>query len=390
VNADLSSVRVLHGRHGVWVDDGIQAVLVSEADIDPASAGLLEALAVQGMPAGNADVYAVTVVTTTRCNLTCDYCFQAEASSQGVTRIPQETLTVGRVEDVTRFVAQQMAQHGKSSVDLLITGGEPLLSYSRCCDLLAGFGSLGLSGAQMFTNGALLSCARAQELHELGLSSVQVSLDGHRAEHDRYRRDAAGRGSYDEILANLQEAVRVAPGLDIVVRINVSASNAVSINDLVDELEHRLGPAALELRFGLLDDIGVGFENAPNRTDATMAILTEAMLDAVDRGFFVAPLAAVAGCMYCSIPGGGSGCVINADGTLYSCWESVGRSGYAVGTVDDGYVDASAMAGRWVDCSFNVVSQGSSVEWLHAANDRIDAQVLDRMYERSIAVKAGA
>jgi len=62
-----------------------------------------------------------------------------------------------------------------------------------------------------------------------------------------------------------------------------------------------------------------------------------------------------------------------------------------VGTVDDGYVDAFRQwLVAWVDCSFNVVSQGSSVEWLHAANDRIDAQVLDRMYERSIAVKAGA
>lgn len=391
MTVDLSLVRVLPGRYGTWLDDGSQAVLVDDdVSLDAPPVGLIEALTGEGLTSSVSDAYAVTVVSTTRCNLVCDYCFQAEAGETGLSRIPQVTVTDRRIEQMTRFVGRQMAATGKSTVDLLITGGEPLLSFQRCCDLLESFGDLGLSAAQMFTNGALLTAPRVERLHELGLSRVQVSLDGDKVEHDRYRRDASGRGSYDQVLANLHRAALVAPDLDLVVRINVSASNASSIARLVDELEHRIGPEAIELRFGLLDDIGVGFTNAPPRTEATMALLAEVMLGAVDRGFFVAPLASVAGCRYCSVPAGGSGCVINADGTLYSCWESVGRSGYEVGTVVDGYLDGSELAARWVDCSFNVDTRGWSTDWMNEVCDRIDTQVLDRMYERSMTAEATA
>lgn len=82
--------------------------------------------------------------------------------------------------------------------------------------------------------------------------------------------------------------------------------------------------------------------------------------------------------------------MINADGTLYSCWESVGRAGYEVGTVVDGYLDASVLVDRWVDCSFNVVADGLSTGWMDEATDRIDARVLDRMYERWLTVGATA
>ena len=391
MSVDLSHVRVLPGRHGTWVDDGHQAVLVSEDFcVDPPSPRLVEALRCEGLTSRRGDTYAVTVVSTTRCNLVCDYCFQADVGETGPVRIPPVSVTDRGIEDMTSFVAHQMAATGRSAVDLLITGGEPLLSFVHCCELLRCFGALGMSAAQMFTNGALLTSDRAVRLSELGLSRVQVSLDGDRAEHDRYRRDASGRGTYEKVLANLRVAARVAPDLELVVRVNVSATNIPSIVTLIDDLQDRVGPEALELRFGLLDDIGVGFTNAPLRTDATMAALADVMVEAVDRGFFVAPLASVAGCQYCSVPAGGTGCVINADGTLYSCWESVGRAGYEVGTVVDGYLDASVLVDRWVDCSFNVVADGLSTGWMDEATDRIDARVLDRMYERSLTVGATA
>lgn len=384
----ILSTRVLPGRHGTWLDSGERAVLVSaDTDLSNPSEQLLLDLRGHGFLTEATSTYAVTAMMTTRCNLVCDYCFQAEAPGADSTRIPEHALTSANVEGIIRFVAQQMSVHGKSQADLLLTGGEPLLSFQRCCELLREVGHLGLGAAQMFTNGVLLTSERARILADLGLSHVQISFDGQGADHDRYRRDRAGRGTYTRTITNLGRAVEASPTIDYVARLNVSGSNIDSLRALIDELHGLVGCDSVQLRFGLLDDIGIGFDDASTLTERATADLLAVVLHAVDLGFTVAPLASVAKCRYCSIPGGVSGCVINADGTLYSCWESVGRDGYEVGTIDSGYLPHPELNGRWVDCSYNVQTDAQARQRIAAMSDRIDTAVLDRLFELGSAVE---
>ncbi len=92
-------------------------------------------------------------------------------------------------------------------------------------------------------------------------------------------------------------------------------------------------------------------------------------------------LATVADCLYCGVIGGGSGTVINADGTLYSCWESVGRTGYEVGDLRTGYLPPDQLDGRWVDCSYNVVDRERTRPAISQICDEVDVAVLDRRFE---------
>lgn len=374
----------------MWLSANGRSILVTaDTDLSQPSAELLEALRTEGLLDKRSDVYGATVMTTTRCNLTCSYCYQNE-SALGPTpvRIPQRAMRPEMIDEVCSFITGQMARYGKAAVHLLLTGGEPLLQFRACEQILLRLGPLGLTAAQMFTNGVLLNAERASTLKQAGLTHVQISFDGNREDHDRYRRDTAGEGSFDRILRNLATALDAAPGLRVTARVNVSARNIDKLPEFLDSLAREIGVDTVSLRFGLLDDIGIGFSDAPERNAGTGAKIRSLAVEGVDRGFQVEPLATTENCLYCGVVGGGSGCVINADGALYSCWESVGRDGLEVGSVQSGYLPHEVLAPRWVDCSYNVVGGESSRDVIRQICDNVDAAVLDRQFEQAVAARA--
>lgn len=386
----LSTLRALPGPHGTWLLRGAQAVLIStDTDLTSPPTDMVVALAEEGLLSEDHSTYGATVMLTTRCNLTCEYCYQNERlTERAPARIPTRTLAANQLDALTEFIRRQMATYEKSELSLLLTGGEPLLQFRTCLDLLEALTPLGLGAVQMFTNAVLLTPARAQALQQAGLTHLQVSFDRAQPDHDRYRKNRSGIGTYDRTLRNILAALDVAPSVDYVARINVSASNVPGLEQLIDDLAGRLGTDRICLRFGLLDDIGIGFVDAPGSMGQVRDLLMPVVLLAVDLGFTVDPLASVEDCLYCGVVGGGSGCVINADGTLYSCWESVGRSGYEVGDINHGYLTPEQLSGRWVDCSYNVTTARHDRTALSALCDAIDLAVLDRTYERSLPTGA--
>ncbi len=178
--ATLPGVRVLKGKYGTWLTGNGQSVLIaSEADLDHPAAELVETLVAEGLLADMGHLYGATVMLTTRCNLTCSYCYQNESADEEIpVRIPRQTLTANRVAEVRDFVAAQMHANGKSALHVLLTGGEPLLQYGSCQLLLENLAPPGMAGVQMLTNAVLLTADRACGLSAAGLTSLQVSFDG--------------------------------------------------------------------------------------------------------------------------------------------------------------------------------------------------------------------
>lgn len=86
---------------------------------------------------------------------------------------------------------------------------------------------------------------------------------------------------------------------------------------------------------------------------------------------FRTPLPRDTHCDFCSVEGGRYGAVVNADGALFSCWESAGRRGYAVGTVTGGYDDYPAE--RWIRCG----AGGPAGLTLRRFTDAVDGRLLD-------------
>ena len=136
------------------------------------------------------------------CNLDCAYCFylKKEQLYPGADfRMPPALL-----EDFTRQYIQPQAAQGIPEVMFAFQGGEPtLMGLEFFRQALAFQQKVAPPGMKVLnalqTNGTLLDdnwCAFLRENHIL----VGLSLDGPQPLHDAYRRDKAGRGTWQRVM----------------------------------------------------------------------------------------------------------------------------------------------------------------------------------------------
>ncbi len=331
--------------------------------------------------------YAATVLTSTDCNLTCSYCFQNEVSVPGATsRIETVRLRASTVVSIRTFLAQQMARQGVQALSLLLFGGEPLLNLAGCIRLLDECRPLGLADAQMVTNAVLLTARTATRLATTGLTGVQVSIDGGRESHDSLRLTRRGRATYDRILRNVSEAAQ-ATDLDWHFRVNVSHRNVHTLHGLVRDLAD-CGVRRKSLHLALIDDVGIGFGNDLRLGKDLAKTFVDVYTMAIGLGFGATVSAdGTRDCPYCARVGGAEGAVINADGSLYSCWATAGKPGWRVGDVVAGYQPTEVLAPRWVNCSHEAASHGTTRE-VNQFRDRVDVGILEALASRRASMQS--
>jgi uncharacterized protein len=145
--------------------------------------------------------HAMAKPTGPLCNLNCDYCYYL--SKQGLL----STRDRWRMSDqmLEEFIRQYIQGHNYKQVVFSWQGGEPTLLgldfFRKVVELERKYCPPGVTiENDLQTNCTLLDdewCAFLAEQNFL----VGLSIDGARRLHDRYRRDPAGRGSFDRVFA---------------------------------------------------------------------------------------------------------------------------------------------------------------------------------------------
>ncbi|MFB7337085.1 FxsB family cyclophane-forming radical SAM/SPASM peptide maturase [Streptomyces adustus] len=145
-----------------------------------------------------------------RCNLACDYCYMYEMADQSWRGMPK-IMTRATIDRVAERLAEHARAHGAGlpAVHVKFHGGEALLAGADRIDYAAGAFRSALPDAtgltmSVTTNGVLLDDEALLDV--LGRHGIQVvvSLDGGRAAHDRHRRHANGKGSYDQVMHGIR------------------------------------------------------------------------------------------------------------------------------------------------------------------------------------------
>jgi uncharacterized protein len=138
-----------------------------------------------------------------RCDLACDHCYVYEHQDQSWRNRP-----MAMSPETVAWTAARLAEHAKThaldEVRVVLHGGEPLLvgperlrQMARTLrDALSGVCALDL---RIHTNGVLLNEAYCRVFADEGVL-VGVSVDGYAEAHDRHRRYADGRGSYQQVM----------------------------------------------------------------------------------------------------------------------------------------------------------------------------------------------
>ena len=176
---------------------------------------------------------SLVIAPSLRCNMRCYYCYEGKKT--------EASLHAKDIESLLAFISSRLTENG--SLGITWFGGEPLLSKNfileaskRLQDLC---GRMGVRYAfRMVSNGYLLDAATAAELSGCGISSVQVTFDGSRHEHNQVRKSSLDHQprepSFDRILDHIRSA---SEHLRIVARVNVSRINIDKMHTLVEQLD---------------------------------------------------------------------------------------------------------------------------------------------------------
>jgi uncharacterized protein len=378
-------MRLVEGRWGWWcvTATGVALVPAELVHDGTLTADGAAALADAGLrETGPTRHYSLTVVTASGCNLGCPYCFQNTAPAApgrfAPPRIPVYTMDNRTIGALVVFTRKRMATLGVDRLHVLLFGGEPLLHPRGCVEVLTRCAALGHLTAGIVTNGVLLRRPLARQLAAAGLGAVQVTLDGPAEVHDRLRTTRAGRGTYHGIVANVA-AAQAATDLRFTLRLNVTPPALAGLTRLLDGLAGALDARRCGLGLAPVLDYDSGFRGHLRPTEGARRAILDAYAHAHDLGFRIAR-PGDGRCDFCSREPGSHGAVVNADGTLYSCWDSIGRAGFALGSVHTGYTTYST--DRWVRCAGQPAQAPPSpnpASAMRRFTDEIDAGLLDLM-----------
>ncbi|MEM9723475.1 MAG: GTP 3',8-cyclase MoaA [Bacteroidota bacterium] len=168
----------------------------------------------------NRPISYVRIAVTDRCNLRCYYCMPAE----GITYLPRKELL--SFEEII-LITSLLAEMGVSKVR--ITGGEPFLR-KQLVDLLAGISAIpGIEEIHLTTNG-ILTTSYIPQLKEIGIKSVNLSIDTLDAE--RFFQ-ITRRNELDKVLKCLYALLEA----DIPTKLNAVIMEGKNTEDILDMAE---------------------------------------------------------------------------------------------------------------------------------------------------------
>ena len=300
----------------------------------------------------------ISVVINLDCNFDCVYCY--EGDQKGRRYMSEETIGL-----LINFIKVNFSP-GKKLINIDFYGGEPLLSASLIKSISREVKSFAerMGAVYSFTlvsNGSLFKRQIAEELKQLGLTGVRITLDGSAEAHNKYRPFKSGGGSFDTIIRNIKETcdiVKISTGG------NFDRENFETFPLLFDYFEKEgLTPERIyEIRTGPVSKRPEDDKTPTDYSDGCLSVNEPWIIEAgvmlreaiLKRGYHTTKIMP----MPCQVEITDS-YVVNYDGAIYKCPVLIGRKDFQIGNLRDGVADytESHRLGIWknrecIECEY--------------------------------------
>lgn len=158
----------------------------------------------------------LTLIVTRQCNLRCIYCYEEHEN---------KAMTEDLYSSILKYIDNSLRNKLYTGVAISLFGGEPFVEYDKVVAFLGKVKSLceeyGIPySASATTNGALIYPERFEVLSSLNCRYYQITVDGFKETHDKYRASVDGRGSWDKIMENLKYMASTDYNFKVTIRTN--------------------------------------------------------------------------------------------------------------------------------------------------------------------------
>ena len=280
----------------------------------------------------NSKSQGVTIVPTLACNFSCPYCFENGNKRNLYMDDKTADVTVKYIRDL---------MNDKKSLSLSWFGGEPLLAFNRIIDIQKKINYLSKEksfsvSSSIITNGYLMTKDVSAELLNIGIHSVQITIDGTRDMHNKSRVLLDGGGTYDRIKKNILEAPS---DLEISIRINISRKNIGDVYEFVRNIqEEGFFRKNFHIHFSPVRDFSISKTTASDCMPIEEFAKHEVALykELINSGLKMIEKKIQPNLSNCGAISNNS-ILIEPDGSLQRCWNNVGEKGKSIGSIFQKY-----------------------------------------------------
>jgi len=290
------------------------------------------------------------------CNLNCAYCFAGQGKYKGE-RAVMSLETGKRALD---FLIENSGTHVNLDVDFF--GGEPLMNWEVVKELVAYGREIEKKHGKnirftLTTNGVLLN-DEVTEFCNREMHNVVLSLDGRKEVNDRFRKDYAGKGSYDTIVPNFKRFVEKRGDKEYYVRGTYTHHNTDFVSDILHMADLGFTKLSMEPVVTAPDDPCALTEEDKAVLYRQYELLADEMIKRNKEGkgftFYHYMINLTGGpCIYKRVAGCGSGTeymAVTPWGELFPCHQFVGDEEYSMGNIWDGVTNTD-MRDKFASCN---------------------------------------
>lgn len=278
----------------------------------------------------------INPVITYVCNLACTYCYVPPTITPSF--IDEEL-----VNRIVEYVENRVENENLLYVNLSLYGGEPLLKWSICEELITRF-SDNLHNSKisfrvgLYTNGTLLTPAIIDFLTSVNTHFIQITLDGSRKIHDQRRKFKDGRGTFNVIMENIR---LIGEKLQLNIRVNVDKENISKLPELNKVLSaNELNKKNVTIDLGRTSHIScsVGYKNSCIPQESYAKKIIKYYFNLEKAGFNVAtpsylvPLIRTPRYIPC-VSHSTKQIFVDPSGDVYTCAGMIGNKIFSVGNI---------------------------------------------------------
>ena len=278
----------------------------------------------------------LTILPTLACNFACSYCYEK-------TNLKNKSMNDKTINEFKEFINKEYNFEETKRLHVQWYGGEPLLNYKAIKEISEFIKSKDVTyTAGIVTNGYLLNNNIINQLSNLNIFDLQITIDGTKKIHDKMRRHKNGEGTYDIIINNLiylSNHIKLNKlNIRVSIRVNIGKENKNIFAKLKLELEKIFQNPNFFIYLGFIVDTNVCNTNdscgLDNKEKAEFYIDQFKKYNILDLNYFPINFAAT-NCIAQRL----FDYTIGPQGEFYSCWRDVGDKDEIIGHINTGYTN---------------------------------------------------